>query len=81
MSQKCRCVTVFKKAKDKTTRDKTQEEWIWLINFYSHVMVLNMVFKYRTTVCLSLPSLSTEPPFYTPAVGFVLAYTDNMLTS
>ena len=36
-------------------------------------MVLNMVFKYRTTVYLSLPSLSTEPPFYTPAVGFVLA--------
>jgi len=23
----------LRKAKDKTTRDKTQEEWIWLITF------------------------------------------------
>ena len=44
-------------------------------------MVLNMVFKIQNYGISFSPSLSTEPPFYTPAVGFVLAYTDNMLTS
>jgi len=35
-------------------------------------MVLNMVL--RRNYFLSLSPLSAEPPFYTPVVGFVLAF-------